>query len=75
MVSATISMFFAIRGCEEYKEGTLYCSTKTDIEADGIVDLMKYAEKRISFYSEVYGVPKEKIRVISRKEYDENTGE
>lgn len=74
MVSATINMFFAVTGCEEYEEGTLYCSTKTDIKADRNVDLVKYAEKRIKCLSEVYGVPEENIKVISRKEYKENTG-
>lgn len=72
MVSATIGMFFEVTN----RNGEAWCEyTKTDLELEGSLDLRKYADERIAFYAEVHEIPKENIRVISRKEYEENMGE
>ena len=79
MNDATISIaiYLEIKDAEIYGgEGTVgYAATIADISLSGLqkADFTKYAESQKEGMAQFCHVPVEKVRVISRDEYEENT--
>lgn len=69
--------YFEVKDAEIYGgEGTVgYAATIVDISLSGLqkADFTKYAESRKKGMAQFCHVPVEKVRVISRDEYEENT--
>lgn len=70
----TIGMYFEIKLAED---DYLYSATNLDLDTENMTgfDLQKFKDANIKNYSELCKVPEENVRVISRKEYQENTEE
>ena len=75
----SIGLYFEISDSEMYGgKGTLgYASIAVEIEASDSrkIDLYGYARSKADGVAEMHNVPPEKVRIISRSEYEENTDE
>lgn len=76
-IRVTVSLFFKIIGSEMAEGETLYCESKIDLNAEDLsgFNLQKYAKVQIKEFAELFKVPEENIRIVSRQEYEENTEE
>lgn len=76
-IRVTVSLFFKIIGSEMAEGETLYCESKIDLSAEDLsgFNLQKYAKVQIKEFAELFKVPEESIRIVSRQEYEENTEE
>ena len=75
----SIGLYFEISDSEMYGgKGTLgYASIAVKIKASDSrkIDLYGYARSEAEGVAEMHNVPPEKVRIISRSEYEENTDE
>lgn len=75
-VSMSLGIYFEIKDAELYGgEGTTgYAATIVEISIEGLqnADFEKYADSQLEAMAKV---PKEKVRIISKDEYEENTEE
>ena len=69
-ITMSLGIYFEVKDAEIYVgEGTVgYAATIVDIS-----DFTKYAESQKEGMAQFCHVPVEKVRVISRDEYEENT--
>lgn len=76
-VFVTISLFFEITGSEIFDHDIGYTETRVDLFVEDLkgIDLQKYVEGQRNGYAEMCNVPVDNVRIISREEYEENTGE
>lgn len=76
-IRVTVSLFFKIIGSEMVEGETLYCESKIDLNVEDLsgLNLQKYAKVQIKEFAELFKVPEENIRIVSRQEYKENTEE
>lgn len=76
-ITMSLGIYFEVKDAEIYGgEGTVgYAATITDISLSGLqkADFTKYAESRKEGMAQFCHVPVEKVRVISRDEYEKNT--
>lgn len=76
-IRATVSLFFEIKGADIFGGAELvgYSESKIDLDTVclSIFDLEEYAREQIKGFAELCKVPEENIRIISRREYEENT--
>lgn len=76
-VYVTISLYFEIEDSEVYggKGNVGYAESKVDVNVESFskIDIEKYISNQISGFASLCKVPSEKIRVIPRGEYEENT--
>ena len=70
----TISMYFEIKISED---DYLYSETNLDLDTEDMTgfNIQKFKDANIKNYSELCKVPEENVRVISRKEYEEEMEE
>lgn len=81
--SMSLGIYFEIKDAELYGgEGTTgYAATIVEISIEGLqnADFEKYANSQLDSQLEAMAsmakVPKEKVRIISKDEYEENTEE
>ena len=75
----TLGVYFEVKDSEMYGgEGTVgYINTNCDLKISALVsaDVCDYVEKQIKGVANMCQVDAEKVRVISRTEYEENTEE
>ena len=75
----TLGVYFEVKDSEMYGgEGTVgYVNTNCDLEISALVraDVCDYVEKQIKGVANMCKVDAEKVKVISRTEYEENTEE
>lgn len=73
----TLSLYFEISDSAIYGgEGSIgYANTNVDLKAANLknTDVCKYAEDQRSGVAELCKVKADKVRIISRTEYEENT--
>lgn len=78
-VSMSLGIYFEIKDAELYGgEGTTgYAATIVEISIEGLqnADFEKYANSQLEAMASMAKVPKEKVRIISKDEYEENTEE
>lgn len=77
-VSMSLGIYFEIKDAELYGgEGTGYAATIVEISIEGLqnADFEKYANSQLEAMASMAKVPKEKVRIISKDEYEENTEE
>ena len=76
-ITMSLGIYFEVKDAEIYGgEGTVgYAATIVDISLSGLqkADFTKYAESQKEGMAQFCHVPVEKVRVISRDEYEENT--
>lgn len=76
-INVTISLYFEVKDAEMFGGvGEIgYAETKMDLEIEDLSNfkLQAYVEKNIENYAEIFEVPKENVRIISRTEYEANT--
>lgn len=76
-ITMSLGIHFEVKDAEIYGgEGTVgYAATIVDISLSGLqkADFTKYAESQKEGMAQFCHVPVEKVRVISRDEYKENT--
>lgn len=77
--SMSLGIYFEIKDAELYGgEGTTgYAATIVEISIEGLqnADFEKYANSQLEAMASMAKVPKEKVRIISKGEYEENTEE
>ena len=77
IITMSLGIYFEVKDAEIYGgEGTVgYAATIVDISLSGLqkADFTKYAESQKEGMAQFCHVPVEKVRVISRDEYEENT--
>lgn len=77
--SMSLGIYFEIKDAELYGgEGTTgYAATIVEISIEGLqnADFEKYANSQLEAMASMAKVPKEKVRIISKDEYEENTEE
>lgn len=77
--SMSLGIYFEIKDAELYGgEGTTgYAATIVEIPIEGLqnADFEKYADSQLEAMASMAKVPKEKVRIISKDEYEENTEE
>ena len=77
--SMSLEIYFEIKDAELYGgEGTTgYAATIVEISIEGLqnADFEKYADSQLEAMASMAKVPKEKVRIISEDEYEENTEE
>lgn len=82
--SMSLGIYFEIKDAELYGgegttgEGTTgYAATIVEISIEGLqnADFEKYADSQLEAMASMAKVPKEKVRIISKDEYEENTEE
>lgn len=77
--SMSLGIYFEIKDAELYGgEGTTgYAATIVGISIEGLqnADFEKYADRQLEAMASMAKVPKEKVRIISKDEYEENTEE
>lgn len=77
--SMSPGIYFEIKDAELYGgEGTTgYAATIVEISIEGLqnADFEKYANSQLEAMASMAKVPKEKVRIISKDEYEENTEE
>ena len=77
--SMSLGIYFEIKDAELYGgEGTTgYAATIVEISTEGLqnADFEKYANSQLEAMAGMAKVPKEKVRIISKGEYEENTEE
>ena len=77
--SMSLGIYFEIKDTELYGgEGTTgYAATIVEISIEGLqnADFEKYADSQLEAMASMAKVPKEKVRIISKDEYEENTEE
>lgn len=75
--SMSLGIYFEIKDAELYGgEGTTgYAATIVEISIEGLqnADFEKYANSQLEAMASMAKVPKEKVRIISKDEYEENT--
>ena len=76
-ITMSLGIYFEVKDAEIYGgEGTVgYAATIVDISLSGLqeADFTKYAESQKEGMAQFCHAPVEKVRVISRDEYEENT--
>lgn len=77
--SMSLGIYFKIKDAELYGgEGTTgYAATIVEISIEELqnADFEKYADSQLEAMASMAKVPKEKVRIISKDEYEENTEE
>lgn len=77
--SMSLGIYFEIKDAELYGgEGTTgYAATIAETSIEGLqnADFEKYANSQLEAMASMVKVPKEKVRIISKDEYEENTEE
>lgn len=78
-VNVTIQMFFEVKNAELFGgDGSIgYTEINADICTESLsdFDLQEYAKSTTKGFTEFCKVSEEDVRVISRKEYEQNTEE
>lgn len=76
-IYVTISLYFEIEDSELYggKGEIGYAESRADINAENFpqIDIEEYINNQILGFAGLCKVPPEKIRIIPRNEYEENT--
>lgn len=76
-IYVTISLYFEIEDSELYggKGEIGYAESRADINAENFpkIDIKEYINNQILGFAELCKVPPEKIRIIPRNEYEDNT--
>lgn len=70
-IDVTISMYFEIDNGEEI----LYANTNLDLRTEdlGTVNIMDYATLQRENLAELFPVPVENVKIVSRNTYEQNT--
>lgn len=70
-IDVTISMYFEIDNGEEI----LYANTNLDLSTEdlGTVNIMDYATLQRENLAELFPVPVENVKIVSRNTYEQNT--
>lgn len=78
-INVTISLYFEVKDSEMFGGvGEIgYTEVMVDLEVEELtnVKIRVFAEDMIEGYAKMFNVPKEKVRIISRTEYEENMEE
>lgn len=78
-INVTISLYFEVKDAEIFGgAGEVgYSEINMDLAAEDLpsVKLQIFAEENIANFAEMFKVPKENVRIISRTEYKANTEE
>lgn len=78
-VHITLTFYFEIKDSEIYGgDGEIgYAEQKMDLETCdlGNVKLLEAAQSAVEYFAGLCRVPVENVRIISRDEYEENTGD
>lgn len=74
--SMSLGIYFEIKDSGLYG-GEGYAATIVEISIEGLqnADFEKYADSQLEAMASMAKVPKEKVRIISKDEYEENTEE
>lgn len=76
-INVTISLYFKVKDAEIFGgAGEVgYSEINMDLAAEDLssVKLQIFAEENITNFAEMFKVPKENVRIISRTEYKANT--
>lgn len=74
-INVTIHLFFEIKNSYMFEYETGYSETKADLNTENFehFNLEQYAEGQRKGFAQMFKVPIENVRIISRKEYEENT--
>ena len=76
-IHVTISLFFEIKDSDIFGGvGEVgYSESKIDLNTADLTGfkLQEYAHSQIAAYADLWNVPEENVRIISRSEYEENT--
>lgn len=76
-INVTIHLFFEIKNSYMFEYETGYSETRAEFKTENFenFNLKKYAEEQREVFAKMCKVPVENVRIISRKEYEENTEE
>lgn len=76
-ISVTISLYFEITGAEIFGGDVGYSESKIDLNTESLAgfNLKEYAKDQKEGITEIASVPIENVKIIRRKEYEENTEE
>ncbi len=78
-INATISLYFEVKDAEIFGgAGEVgYSEINMDLAMEDLssVKLQVFAEENIANFAEMFKIPKENVRIISRTEYEANTEE
>lgn len=76
-IHVTLTLYFEIRGAEMFDYDVGYADTNIGLKTLDLktFDLQKYAQKQICGMANLLKVSPTNVRIISKKEYDENTEE
>lgn len=76
-IQVTLTLYFEIRGAEMFDYDVGYADIKIDLDIFELetFDLQKYAQEQTYGMTNLLKVSPENVRIISRREYEENTEE
>lgn len=74
-INYTIVLSFKVKGSAWFDGETGYTQTKSDVLSGSDFDIQSYCEKQKNAVAKMLMVPVENVKIIPRKEYEQNTEE